>query len=60
LAEQGRISPDEVTVVYITGNGLKTTEAVASAIGQPFTIDPQLSSFHTAWEQAQITHPHLA
>ena len=58
LAEQGRIQPDELTVVYITGNGLKTTEAVASAIGQPFTIEPQLASFHTAWEQAQTSHPH--
>ncbi|MFN9623203.1 MAG: threonine synthase [Cyanobacteriota bacterium] len=60
LAEQGKINPDEVTVVYITGNGLKTTEAVAGSIGQPFTIEPKLASFHSAWEQAQHTHPHLA
>jgi threonine synthase len=56
LAQQGRIHPDELTVVYITGNGLKTTEAVASSIGQPYTIDPQLASFHTAWEHAQASH----
>ncbi|MEB3316723.1 MAG: threonine synthase [Cyanobacteriota bacterium] len=60
LAEQGRVGADEVTVVYITGNGLKTTEAVASAIGQPFTIEPQLASFHSAWQQAQTSHPHLS
>jgi threonine synthase len=60
LAQQGRINPDERTVVYITGNGLKTTEAVADAIGQPFTIEPQLASFHSAWEQAQSSHPHFA
>ena len=53
LAQQGRIDPEETTVVYITGNGLKTTEAVASAIGQPYTIEPQLDSFRFAWEQAQ-------
>jgi threonine synthase len=58
LVEQGRIHPDELTVVYITGNGLKTTEAVASSIGQPFTIEPQLASFHAAWEQAEHSHPH--
>jgi threonine synthase len=53
LAQQGRIDPEETTVVYITGNGLKTTEAVASAIGQPYTIEPQLASFRSAWDQAQ-------
>ncbi|MEB3323045.1 MAG: pyridoxal-phosphate dependent enzyme, partial [Synechococcaceae cyanobacterium] len=56
LAEQGRIDPDETTVAYITGNGLKTTEAVASAIGEPLTIEPQLASFHAAWERAQAQH----
>jgi threonine synthase len=40
-------------VAYITGNGLKTTEAVASAVGEPLTIDPQLSDFNAAWERAQ-------
>jgi threonine synthase len=58
LVEQGRIHPDELTVVYITGNGLKTTEAIASSIGQPFTIEPQLSSFYSAWEQAERSHQH--
>jgi threonine synthase len=53
LVEQGRIDPSETTVAYITGNGLKTTEAVAQAIGQPFSIEPQLASFNAAWEQAQ-------
>jgi threonine synthase len=56
LVQQGRIDPEETTVVYITGNGLKTTEAIASAIGQPYTIEPQLASFRSAWEQAQ-SHP---
>jgi threonine synthase len=56
LVEQGRIDPEETTVVYITGNGLKTTEAVAAAIGEPLTIEPQLASFNAAWERAQSLH----
>jgi threonine synthase len=53
LAEQGRIDPSETTVAYITGNGLKTTEAVTSVVGQALTIEPQLASFNSAWERAQ-------
>ena len=53
LVEQGKIDPSETTVAYITGNGLKTTEAVASADGEPLTIDPQLADFNAAWERAQ-------
>src|SRR4029077_9377051 len=30
LIREGRISPDETTVVCITGNGLKTTDAIAA------------------------------
>ena len=52
-AEQGKIDPSESTVAYITGNGLKTTEAVSSAVGQPLTIDPKLAEFQAAWERAQ-------
>jgi len=53
LVEQGRINPEETTVAYITGNGLKTTEAVATSIGEPFLIDARLDSFESAWERAQ-------
>jgi len=53
LAEAGHIDPDALTVVYITGNGLKTQEAVQGAIGEPLTIEPQLSSFARAWERSQ-------
>jgi threonine synthase len=56
LVEQGRIDPGETTVAYITGNGLKTTEAVADAIGAPYTIEARLDSFQTAWAQAQASH----
>jgi threonine synthase len=56
LVEQGKINPDETTVAYITGNGLKTTEAVASSIGEPLLIEAQLDSFKAAWERAQALH----
>jgi threonine synthase len=45
LIEQGRIDPNGTTVVCITGNGLKTLEAVKDRIGAPTTIQPTLSSF---------------
>ncbi|MBE9117520.1 threonine synthase [Lusitaniella coriacea LEGE 07157] len=53
LVEAGKIDPDETTVVYITGNGLKTQEAVQGCIGEPLTIDAKLDSFERAWERAQ-------
>ncbi len=56
LVEQGKIDPSETTVAYITGNGLKTLEAITSAVGEPLTIEPQLASFNAAWERAQALH----
>jgi len=53
LAEAGKIDPEEVTVAYITGNGLKTQEAVQGSIGEPLTIEAKLDSFERAWERAQ-------
>ena len=52
LVEAGKIDPDETTVAYITGNGLKTQEAVQGYIGEPFTIEPKLDSFERALERA--------
>jgi len=51
--EQGKIDPSETTVAYITGNGLKTLEAISPVVGEPYTIEPQLASFNAAWERAQ-------
>jgi threonine synthase len=42
-------------VAYITGNGLKTTEAIASSIGEPYLIEAQLDSFKAAWAKAQAS-----
>lgn len=53
LVEAGKINPDETTVVYITGNGLKTQEAVQGYIGEPLTIEPKLDSFERALERSR-------
>jgi threonine synthase len=52
LVEAGKIDPDEVTVVYITGNGLKTQEAIQGYVGEPLQIEPKLDSFERAWERS--------
>jgi len=50
LAESGRIQRDEVTVVYVTGNGLKTPEAVADRLAPPVTIAATMEAFEAALE----------
>ncbi|HJZ54456.1 MAG TPA: threonine synthase [Gemmataceae bacterium] len=45
LLEQGRIPRDEEIVLCITGNGLKTQDAVFDAIEQPAVIKPSLAEF---------------
>ncbi len=45
LIDQGRIPKDESIVVSITGNGLKTHEAVAGRIGEPIKIKANIRSF---------------
>ena len=53
LVEAGKIDPEERTVAFITGNGLKTQEAVEGYIGEPLTIEPKLDSFERAMERAR-------
>lgn len=53
LVEAGKIDPEETTVAFITGNGLKTQEAVQGYIGEPFTIEPKLDSFERALERSR-------
>ena len=50
LVEQGRIRPGELTVVCITGNGLKTQEAVESVV-DPLMVRPTMASFEEALSQ---------
>lgn len=52
LIEQGKIPKDESMVICITGNGLKTQEAVAEKIGRPIKIKPNLDSFEKAISHA--------
>lgn len=46
LIKQGRIKKDELTVLSMTGNGLKTREAVENRIGEISIIDPSLKAFN--------------
>ncbi len=45
LVSAGKIDKDERTVVYITGNGLKTVEALAPTSKVSDTIPPSLDAF---------------
>jgi threonine synthase len=50
LAADGVIRSDERVVVYITGHGLKTLEAVSPTTGPTATIAPTLDAFHEAFD----------
>jgi threonine synthase len=45
LFAQGRIRPEETTVLCITGNGLKTTDALAGRFKASEPIPPKLAAF---------------
>ncbi|MDE1175533.1 MAG: threonine synthase [Edaphobacter sp.] len=45
LFAEGRISPDEITVSVITGNGLKTTDALVGHYQQERAVKPRLAEF---------------
>jgi len=48
LVASGAIRRDDLTVAYVTGNGLKTIEAVAGSLAEPMVIQPTLASFEQA------------
>jgi threonine synthase len=50
LAQRGDIDPDERVVAYITGEGLKTLDAVRGMF-EAWEIDPTVSAFETANER---------
>lgn len=52
LAHQGAFGPDDDVVVYITGTGLKTLEAVEGRLPPPITIRPTRREF----EQTVLQH----
>lgn len=45
LIEEGTIRRHESIVLAITGNGLKTQEAIQKSVGQPIPIEAHLTSF---------------
>ena len=42
LVASGKLDPDKETVVYNTGEGLKTLDAVADQVGPTHRIKPSL------------------
>ncbi len=48
LVAEGRVDPDVPTVLINTGEGLKTLDAVAPAVGPAATIEPSLAAFRKA------------
>jgi threonine synthase len=45
LVENGQLDPDQETVVFNTGDGLKTLDAIAGLVGPAATIDPSYAAF---------------
>ncbi len=45
LIDQGKLPRNESIVLAITGNGLKTQEAIQEVVGAPALIDPNLAAF---------------
>ncbi|HEY8303728.1 MAG TPA: threonine synthase [Solirubrobacteraceae bacterium] len=54
LAERGDIDPDERVVLVITGDGLKTLDAVRGTF-ESHTIDPSVEQFETLVERASTS-----
>jgi len=50
LVRSGVVRPDERVVAYVTGNGLKTIEAVSPSCGPTVTINPTMDAFAAAVE----------
>ena len=49
LAQDGLIGRDELTVAYLTGNGLKTQEAIVESLSLNNAIRPTVAAFHEAY-----------
>ncbi len=60
LVESGHIDPEERTVVYVTGNGLKAQETIAGALDSPRSIKPTYSEFTKKFsniaKKQELTH----
>jgi threonine synthase len=54
LAAAGVVRPDERVVVFVTGNGLKTIEAVSTHCRPTATVAPSLGAFEAAIEIPEV------
>lgn len=54
LIDEGKIPRDEPIVVSITGNGLKTQDAVEGRLGKPDVIDPNLEDFEELYNSKKL------
>ncbi len=57
LYAQGRIKTEETTVLCITGNGLKTTDALAGRFEVCEPIPPKLAAFEEFLERELVSTP---
>jgi threonine synthase len=48
LVDQGQVDPDELIVVYVTGNGLKTQEALVGSLDSPVYAKAAMASVEEA------------
>jgi threonine synthase len=55
LVATGKIHPDETTVAYITGTGLKTQEALHGHLQEPRVIKPNLAAFEASQKALDLT-----
>ncbi len=60
LALEGKVAPDEVTVAYITGSGLKTQEAIEDTLQIPLHIEPTMAAFERALGERETAREHAA
>ncbi len=54
LFAQGRLHPDDTTVLCITGNGLKTTDAVTGAFRPSLAIEPNIAAFESCLAETLV------
>lgn len=55
LARSGVVRPDECVVAYVTGNGLKTIDAIAGQCGPTVTIASTLAAFEAAVDIEEVS-----
>ncbi len=55
LVNRGMVDTDEVVVLYLTGNGLKTQDAVVDSLPDPVKIKPTLMEFEKIYSSRKLT-----